>query len=51
MAASGFDTLERIDRRLPQKILNCPLNKVGFREGDVFHAGCEKYFEITGDVL
>jgi molybdopterin/thiamine biosynthesis adenylyltransferase len=51
MTASGFDTLERIDGRLPQKILNYPLNKVGFREGDVFHAGDENYFEITGDVL
>lgn len=49
MLATGFDTLERIDRHASQRILDCSLRKAGLREGDVFHAGNENYYEISCD--
>jgi molybdopterin/thiamine biosynthesis adenylyltransferase len=50
MIATGFDTLERIDKRSSERIGGFSLGKVGLRRGDVFHAGNEKYFEIVCDV-
>jgi hypothetical protein len=50
MTTPGFDTLEKIDSRQSRQILRRSFRKVGLREGDVFHAGSGKYFEIVCDI-
>jgi molybdopterin/thiamine biosynthesis adenylyltransferase len=49
MTATGFDILERIDSRQPKKILRRSLRSIGLRQGDIFHSGNGRYFEIAGD--
>jgi len=49
MTATGFDIVDRIDSRLPRRILRLSLRRAGLRLGDVFHAGNGKYFEIVCD--
>ena len=49
MTATGFDILESIDSRQPKKILRRSLRSIGLRQGDIFHSGNGRYFEIAGD--
>lgn len=49
MTATGFDLLERLHGQLPRRILRRSLQSVGLRDGDVFHAGNGKHYEIVCD--
>ena len=50
MITTGFDAQERIDGHSSIGIRELSFGNIGLREGDVFYAGYEKYFEIVCDV-
>lgn len=51
LQSTGFDTQEKIEKCSSQQILRHSFRDIGLRDGDIFHAGNEKYYEIVGDAL